>query len=531
MFHHDQKGFFRTLESDITREGEMPDMDKLVEFWGGIWEQNEKTPNMPWMEKVKKELHEKVGVVSEFTITDESLKKEVAKRKNWTAPVIDGIQNFWWKKFEPAQKALRKEFVALYANNDMVPEWWPSGRTVLLPKTKDLTDEKNYRPITCLNTSYKILTGLIVKFMRDHTIANEIWDKGQLRAVDGVLGTVDQLIIDRCITEEVKQHHRNLAAAFYDYKKAYDKIHHDWMTRVYEWISIPRNVIQLIDKLMCKWKTRLEIWNGGKKMTSRWIHVLCGFLQRDSYSPVGFCISEVPVCILLQKSRGYRTGEPGKRMISRTHSLFVDDLKVYQESHKALKDVNEIIVQASHDSGACYGVAQCAEIVFEHGKMVRGEGPKVVEERMKTIDPDENEIYKFLGLEQADGIKTEALFQRIRSEISKRVKLLTKTELNDANLLQAINKKVILVAAYAMNVCKFSAGELMDELDQVMKREFRQKNMLGRQASDESLYLKRAKGGSVESVRTMEKIGVRMRFEGNSVQLDDDLIENYWKPT
>ena len=78
MFHHDQKGFFRTLEADITREGEMPDMDKFVEFWGGIWEQNERTPNMPWMKEVKRELHEKVGVVSEFTITDESLKKEVA---------------------------------------------------------------------------------------------------------------------------------------------------------------------------------------------------------------------------------------------------------------------------------------------------------------------------------------------------------------------------------------------------------------------------------------------------------------------
>ena len=47
---------------------------------------------------------------------------------------------------------------------------------------------------------------------------------------------------------------------------------------------------------------------------------------------------------------------------------------------------------------------------------------------MKTIDPDENEIYKFLGLEQADGIKAEAVFERIKSEISKRVKLLTKTE-------------------------------------------------------------------------------------------------------
>ena len=96
-------------------------------------------------------------------------------------------------------------------------------------------------------------------------------------------------------------------------------------------------------------------------------------------------------------------GEPGSRVMKRTHSLFVHDLKVYQESHNALKNVNEIIVQVSHDTGTCYGVPKCAEIIFKHGKMVRGEGLQVLEEGMKTMDPDENEIYKFLGNKQDDG--------------------------------------------------------------------------------------------------------------------------------
>ena len=120
--------------------------------------------------------------------------------------------------------------------------------------------------------------------------------------------------------------------------------------------------------------------------------MLRGFLQGDSYSRVGFCIREIPVCILLQNTREYRMGEPGNRIVKRTHSLFVGDLKVYQESHNVLKNVNEIIVQASHSTGACYGVLKCAEIIFERGKMVIGEGPQVLEERMKTMDPDENEM-------------------------------------------------------------------------------------------------------------------------------------------
>ena len=134
----------------------------------------------------------------------------------------------------------------------MIPEWWPAGRAVLLPKMKNLSDEKNYHPVTCLNTSYKILTGLVAKYMRKHIAVNKIWDEGQLGAVEGILSTVDQLIIDRCIMEEVKQHHCNLPVAFYDYKKACDKVHHDWMIRVYEWIGIPRSVTKLIKELLRK---------------------------------------------------------------------------------------------------------------------------------------------------------------------------------------------------------------------------------------------------------------------------------------
>ena len=31
----------------------------------------------------------------------------------------------------------------------------------------------------------------------------KLWDEGQLGAVEGILGTSDQLIIDRCIMEEI----------------------------------------------------------------------------------------------------------------------------------------------------------------------------------------------------------------------------------------------------------------------------------------------------------------------------------------
>ena len=67
---------------------------------------------------------------------------------------------------------------------------------MLLPETKNPEDEKNYSPIMCLNAAYKIMTGVVAKYMREHAMENEIWDEGQLGAVEGVLGTVNHLIID-----------------------------------------------------------------------------------------------------------------------------------------------------------------------------------------------------------------------------------------------------------------------------------------------------------------------------------------------
>ena len=116
---------------------------------------------------------------------------------------------------------------------------------MLFPKIKSLEDEKNYSPLTCFNTPYKIMTGVVIKYIREHTVGNKIWDEGQSGTVEDVLGTVIQLIIDRCIMKEVKQYHKNLAFAFYEYKKAYDKVHHDWMLRVYRWIGIKDEVIKL----------------------------------------------------------------------------------------------------------------------------------------------------------------------------------------------------------------------------------------------------------------------------------------------
>ena len=86
-----------------------------------------------------------------------------------------------------------------------------------------------------------------------------------------------------------------------------------------------------------------------------------------------------------------------QRTREKAHSLFIDDLEVYQQNHQKLQVANEINVKASTDTSSCYGVKKCAEVVYNAVKMKKGKGSTVLEEKMKVLDPEQNKIYKFKG--------------------------------------------------------------------------------------------------------------------------------------
>ena len=337
--------------------------------------------------------------------------------------------------------------------------------------------------------------------MKDHADKNEIWDKIQLGTCSGVLGTVDQLLIDSAIMDEVWEKKRNLAVSFYDYQKAYGTVRHDWMIRVFTWMGYPSKLINVLEQLMDGWKTNLEVNDGGEIRTSRWIRTLKGLLQGDSYSPVGFCLTEMPIVMLLDETKGNKLCQLGRRCIKRKHSLFIEDQKVYYENHQRLEIANETIVKAtmdtivkaSMDTGACYGVKKCAEIVFRKGKMVKEEGLSVLEEKMKALDPEKNDVYKFLGCEKSDDIDVKKILERVKKETKKRTEHLVKLRLNDKNLMKPINCRVIPVAGYIMNLCVIRKEELK-ELKKMVKDILQERKFDGRQARHEQLYMRREEG-------------------------------------
>ena len=79
-----------------------------------------------------------------------------------------------------------------------------------------------------------------------------------------------------------------------------------------------------------------------------------------------------------------------------------------------------------------------------------------------------------------------------------------------------------------MNVCKFTQSELR-ELDRVIKRYLRKNNMLGRQASEERLYMKRKDGGrGFKSLREVYE-ETRLRVGCYMFLSDNRWIKEAWR--
>ena len=83
---------------------------------------------------------------------------------------------------------------------------------------------------------------------------------------------------------------------------------------------------------------------------------------------------------------------PGDWEVKITNSFFISDLKVYKESHEKLELLNQILVKSSMHTGTCYDWKKYADVVSKEGKMVKGEGLRVPEEKMKALDPDQNDV-------------------------------------------------------------------------------------------------------------------------------------------
>jgi len=127
----------------------------------------------------------------------------------------------------------------------------------LIPKSGDNKEVRNYRPITCLTTMHKILTGIIAKRFSTHLEEQSLLPAEQKGCHPGSKGCKDQLMISKAIYEDCRGRNKNLSIACIDYQKVFDSVPHSWVEKSIELVRVNSKIIRFFKLSMEKWNTRL----------------------------------------------------------------------------------------------------------------------------------------------------------------------------------------------------------------------------------------------------------------------------------
>ena len=107
------------------------------------------------------------------------------------------------------------------------PDWLIHRTTNLLPKKEETWIPKNYWPITCLPTTFKILTSVVTHRLYNHMEKESIMTPEQRQGKREFYGCKGQLMINNAILENCKKRKKNLPKD----KKAFDSVPHSWILK------------------------------------------------------------------------------------------------------------------------------------------------------------------------------------------------------------------------------------------------------------------------------------------------------------
>ena len=153
----------------------------------------------------------------------------------------------------------------------------------------------------------------------------------------------------------------------------------------------------------------------------------------------------------------------------------------------------QTVKKVSDDVGMTFGLDKCAKATFKKDKLAQTTSLEL--DRSTTIkDLDQEEFYKYLGVNETDGIQHSQMKEKIRKECYRRIRAILKTELNSANLIEAINTLAIPVVTYSFNIINWTLSDIK-KIDVKIRKLMTCSRMHHPKADVDRLYIPRKEGG------------------------------------
>lgn len=263
-------------------------------------------------------------------VSPEEIQKVLFQMPNNKSPGPDGFTSEFFKK---SWTIVGKDFIVAvqsFFTKGFLPKGLNTTILALIPK-KDIAKEmKDYRPISCCNVIYKVISKILANRLK--SLLPKFIATNQSAYVK------DRLLMENVLlaTEVVKDYHKETisprCAMKIDMSKAFDSVQWDFLLNVFEAMNFPEKFIHWIN--LCISTASFSVQVNGE---------LAGFFQSGrglrqgcSLSPYLFIICMNVLSKLLDKAAAERRigYHPKCKQIRLTHLCFADDLMVFVDGQK-----------------------------------------------------------------------------------------------------------------------------------------------------------------------------------------------------
>jgi len=273
--------------------------------------------------------------------SEDEVKMGLDMLKNGKAPGDDEIVAECLKKGGQGLLNQLHKLMNTIWEQEEIPEAWRISIICPIHKKGDIMECENYRGISLLNTSYKLLSNILLT--RINPYIKEIIGEYQAGFMLGK-STTDQIHIVKQVVEKSHEYNKDTYLLFVDFKAAYDSINRDKLWEVMESLGIPAKLTRLIKS--CTYNSKSKISFGGE--LSEEFQVTTGLRQGDALSPALFNIAlESVMRTVISQAKGIEIKD--NRHL--TAVAYADDIVLLAETVDDLKYTTDILLKEGKKIG------------------------------------------------------------------------------------------------------------------------------------------------------------------------------------